>query len=656
LAIYHLTAKAYSRSGGHSSTAGAAYRAGVRIEDALTGTVHDYTRRQGVAFSALCLPGEQTADRAEFWNRVEAHHKRGDAITCREVEVALPAELSAEKRQELAHGFARHLAERYGVAADVAIHEPSKGGDERNHHAHILLSACSVNPDGSLGKKAVALDPIACKRAKQPTLAETEREFWATSVNRMLASEGVAARVDHRSLLSQQADAVQKDDFATAAKLDRPATKHEGKAVTQARRRGERLPRARRNDRVRQAADSRVTAHTERFEALKAQAAAEGRLAHVDEQALHAQALLERRKESSARLRAAAQPSPTEAPRHDRASTNPQRRRAPALTRSSLDALRVRKPGTGDERVPALRPLHSLNPGLAAGGRRAPEAGGFSRVLRPDAPRYHDPRPAVLRISAQELTPRAGAAIQARAQRPATHKAGSSMPRPAPVGGGQQGKGAAGIERASRKHTQNRQAEIMAGDQAAKNLEEMIEQMFKVARRALQSSNAAPEQRSASRMLLRCHTDVVECRAAYLKASKDRDEARLARRSAVGKANMNPVPTDFLSTTLRKVGRPTVQDRAAQAAQEQKRQAKTQEQQARKLRDTTREAKSKAEVAFQLAKADFLTQFPKQFPQVKPAPAFAPTSELAATPGANPASIRPSEGASLEIRRKRPMP
>ncbi|MBV6883191.1 MobA/MobL family protein [Xanthomonas campestris pv. euphorbiae] len=291
MAIYHLTAKAYSRSGGHSSTAGAAYRAGVRIEDALTGTVHDYTRRQGVAFSALCLPGEQTADRAEFWNRVEAHHKRGDAITCREVEVALPAELSAEKRQELAHGFARHLAERYGVAADVAIHEPSKGGDGRNHHAHILLSACSVNPDGSLGKKAVALDPIACKRAKQPTLAEREREFWATAVNRMLASEGMAARVDHRSLLSQQAAAVQNDDFAKAAQLDRPATKHEGKAVTQARRRGERLPRAKRNDRVRQAADSRVTAHAERFEALKAQAAAEGRLAHVDEQALHAQAL-----------------------------------------------------------------------------------------------------------------------------------------------------------------------------------------------------------------------------------------------------------------------------------------------------------------------------------------------------------------------------
>ncbi|WP_274395140.1 MobA/MobL family protein [Xanthomonas campestris] len=630
----------------------------MRIEDALTGTVHDYTRRQGVAFSALCLPGEQTADRAEFWNRVEAHHKRGDAITCREVEVALPAELSAEKRQELAHGFARHLAERYGVAADVAIHEPSKGGDERNHHAHILLSACSVNPDGSLGKKAVALDPIACKRAKQPTLAETEREFWATSVNRMLASEGVVARVDHRSLLSQQADAVQKDDFATAAKLDRPATKHEGKAVTQARRRGERLPRARRNDRVRQAADSRVTAHTERFEALKAQAAAEGRLAHVDEQALHAQALLERRKESSARLRAAAQPSPTEALRHDRASTNPQRRRAPALTRNSLDALRVRKPGTGDERVPALRPVNRLNPGLATGGRRAPEVGGFSRVLRSDEPRYQRAGIAVLQLPVRAVTAKPGAAVQARAQRPAAHKAGSSMPRPAAGAAGQQGKGAAAIERASRKYTQGRQGETMAVEQTAKNLDEMIALMFKVARLSLQSGNssATPEQRSASRALLKSHTDLLECRAAHVQASEERQQARLARRRAVADANTFPVPADFLSTALRKVGRPTAEDKAAQAAQEQKRQAKAQEQQARKLRDTTREAKNKAEVAFELATADFLVQFPKQFPPVKPTAELAPTQGVAPVPQTPDQAVRPPESVSPPRRPSPPRP
>lgn len=156
----------------------------------------------------------------------------------------------------------------------------------------------------------------------------------------------------------------------------------------------------------------------------------------------------------------------------------------------------------------------------------------------------------------------------------------------------------------------------MAGDQAAKNLEEMIEQMFKVARWALQSSNsnATPEQRSASRALLKSHTDLLECRAAHAQASEERQRARLARRRAVADANTSPVPADFLSTALRKVGRPTAEDKAAQAAQEQKRQAKVQEQQARKLRDTTREAKNKAEMAFELAQAEFLTHFPKHFP------------------------------------------
>ncbi len=634
MAIYHLTAKAYSRSGGHSSTAGAAYRAGVRIEDALTGTVHDYTRRQGVAFSALCLPGEQTADRAEFWNRVEAHHKRGDAITCREVEIALPAELSAEKRQELAHGFARHLAERYGVAADVAIHEPSRGGDERNHHAHILLSACTVNPDGSLGKKAVALDPIACKRAKQPTLADREREHWAKSVNTILAAEGVAERVDHRSLLSQQADAVQKDDFAKAAELDRPATKHEGKAVTQARRRGKRLPRAKRNDRVRGASTSRATAHAERFEALKALAAAEGRLAHVDEQALHAQALLERRKESAALLRAAAQPSPTQAPRHDPISPSrqPGRRRpprAPALTRNSLDACRVRNPGLGGERLPALQPLHGANPCLAARGQRTSEAGGFSRVLRRDEQRRYSPSPSVLQLRIPAVGAQTGAAVQARAQRPAAHKAGSSMPRPAAGAAGHQVKGAAAIERASRKHSQSRQGETMAVEQTAKNLEEMIEQMFKLARKAIQSADASPQQRSVSRTLIQRHTDLGECRAAHVQATKDRQQARLTRRSAVGAANMAPVHQDLLSRTRRAFGRPSAADQAAKLAKEQGQQAKLLEQKARKLRDKTRESRNQAVVAFELATAEFLVQFPKEFPPAKPAPASTPTQEMA---------------------------
>ncbi|MBN4996705.1 MobA/MobL family protein [Stenotrophomonas maltophilia] len=656
MAIYSVQVKSLSRGKGDSATAAAAYRAGLDLDDP-SGTRHTYSRKTGVLSVDMLAPADSPAwalDPHQVWAKVEEHETRKNARVAREVLIALPHELTPEQRRGLARDVGQLLVDRYGVAAQVALHAPDKGGDGRNYHAHILITPRVVGADGFGDSAARVLDEYKAGAEELKAV----RSAIGERINLALSAAGVAARVDHRSLLDQKAEAAQEQDFARVVVLDRPATKHEGKAVTQARRRGERLPRARRNDRVRQAADSRVTAHTERFEALKAQAAAEGRLAHVDEQALHAQALLERRKESSARLRAAAQPSPTEAPRHDPISPSRQpgrkrRPRAPALTRNNIDACRVRNPGAGLERVPALRPVNRLNPGLATGGRRAPEAGGFGRVLRSDEPRYQRAGPAVLQLPGHAVATKPGAAVQARAQRPAAHKARASMPRPAPAGGGHQGKGAAAVERASRKNNQNRQAEIMAGDQAVKNLEEMIEQMFKVARRALMSSNATPEQRSASRVLIQRWDDLAEKRQAHANAKQSREDARLVRRRAVADANTFPVPTDLRSTLLRKVGRPTAKDRAAQAMQEQRQQARIQEQQARALREQTSEAKDKAGVAFELATADFLTQFPHQFPPVKPTAELAPTRAMAPVPPTPGQAVRPPE---LVSPARRPLP
>ena len=175
MASYHLSAKPISRSAGRSATGAAAYRAGVEITDERTGMVHDYTRKGGVMHAQLILPGGGTADRAEFWNAIELHHKRGDAVLVREVDIALPTELTVEQREALVVSFARELADRYGVAADVALHEPRTVTDREleknpdqyhetepetgrrhngNWHAHIMLSACHVQPDGTLGKES----------------------------------------------------------------------------------------------------------------------------------------------------------------------------------------------------------------------------------------------------------------------------------------------------------------------------------------------------------------------------------------------------------------------------------------------------------------------------------------------------------------------
>lgn len=220
MATFHLSAKPISRSAGRSATGAAAYRAGVEITDERTGQVHDYTRKAGVLHSEIILPEGGTADHSEFWNAIEKHHKRGDAVLSREVEISLPTELTKDERQALAVGFARELADRYGVAADVALHAPRTVTDKdlekdpdqyhetdpatgRRHngnwHAHIMLSACHVSPTGELGKKAVELDPIHCQRAKIENMADRERVRWAQLANGALERAGHSQRIDHRS-------------------------------------------------------------------------------------------------------------------------------------------------------------------------------------------------------------------------------------------------------------------------------------------------------------------------------------------------------------------------------------------------------------------------------------------------------------------------
>lgn len=524
--------KSLSRGKGDSATAAAAYRAGLALDDP-TGARHDYSKKAGVLAVDMLAPDGAPAwalDPHKVWARVEEHETRKNARVAREVLIALPHELDPAQRRDLARDVGQLLVDRYGVAAQVALHAPDKGGDGRNYHAHILITPRQVGPAGFGDSAAKVLDEYKAGAQELKDL----RAAIGARMNTALISAGVAARVDARSLRAQQAAAAKRGDFQAVAALDRPATRHEGKAVTQARRRGERLPRARRNDRVTNAGARRFNAHTRRFEALKQQAASEGRLQPVDEQALHARALVERQASQAQRLR-----------------------------------------------LEATKELDALD---QMGQRRA--------------------------------------AVQARAPRSAPHKAGSSMPRPAPAGSGQQAKGAGAIERAIRttntRAINAREGETMAASQAARNLDELIQELLKRARLALQESGMTPLQRASARALLASHEDMSQKRQAYEAAKEARQQARLDRRFAQATANMTTEPTDWRSRALRSVGLPTTKDRKAQAAQDQKQQAKTQEQEVRQARDNAREARNQAVVAFDRAREEFMRQFTRDFPPSTP--------------------------------------
>lgn len=200
MAIYHLSVKSISRSAGRSVVAAAAYRAGQELTDERQGMTHDYTRKQGVEDAFIVAPAgaDWAQDRNALWNAAEAAEKRKDAKTGREYELALPAELDAGARKELARDFARELVARYGVVADVAIHEPGREGDNRNHHAHILTTTRAAGEEG-LGAKTRILDVASTASAE----IEHMRGVWARQVNTALERHQIEQRVDHRSFARQ---------------------------------------------------------------------------------------------------------------------------------------------------------------------------------------------------------------------------------------------------------------------------------------------------------------------------------------------------------------------------------------------------------------------------------------------------------------------
>ncbi|MFW1912105.1 MobA/MobL family protein, partial [Acinetobacter ursingii] len=83
----------------------------------------------------------------KVWNLAEKSENRKDARTAREWVIALPDELDEEQRKDLAREFAQSLVDRFGVVADLAIHAPSKCGDDKNHLAHILLTTRKAELD-----------------------------------------------------------------------------------------------------------------------------------------------------------------------------------------------------------------------------------------------------------------------------------------------------------------------------------------------------------------------------------------------------------------------------------------------------------------------------------------------------------------------------
>lgn len=193
MADYRLSAQVISRASGRSAVASAAYRSAARMVDERTGEIHDYRRKGGLVHEEILAPDnapEWMRDRAQLWNAVEAVERRKDAQLAREIQLSLPHELDADQRRELIRGFIHEQFVDRGMVADLAIHEPGRSGDQRNHHAHVMLTMRELTGEW-FGKKD--------RSWNAPELLKEYREQWAHHQNRALERHGHEARVDHRS-------------------------------------------------------------------------------------------------------------------------------------------------------------------------------------------------------------------------------------------------------------------------------------------------------------------------------------------------------------------------------------------------------------------------------------------------------------------------
>ena len=217
IAIYHCNIGIVSRGKGKSAVAAAAYRSGEKITNEWDGMTHDYTRKRGVVHTEILLPPHAPpsfSDRAALWNSVELYEKAGNAQLAREIDAALPIELSREEQIRLVREYCSSQFVSRGMCVDFAIHDTDSG----NPHCHIMLTMRPLDERGAWAaksKKEYDLDENG-ERIRLPSgrykthkvdltgwndkgNALLWRKAWADISNAYLERAGSPERIDHRS-------------------------------------------------------------------------------------------------------------------------------------------------------------------------------------------------------------------------------------------------------------------------------------------------------------------------------------------------------------------------------------------------------------------------------------------------------------------------
>jgi len=159
--------------------------------------------------------------------------KAKNSQLAREIELALPVELTREQNISLVREYVKQHFVNAGMCADICIHDKNDG----NPHAHIMLTMRPFTEEKAWGdkqKKEYILDmncekiydkkkrSYKCKSIpstdwNEQTKAEEWRQGWAETVNQYLENGNHTERIDHRSYERQGIDQIPTIHLGVAA-------------------------------------------------------------------------------------------------------------------------------------------------------------------------------------------------------------------------------------------------------------------------------------------------------------------------------------------------------------------------------------------------------------------------------------------------------
>ena len=224
MAVFHLKMSVGSRADGRSAAAKADY---IEREGRYEQDREELEHRESEH-----MPEWAESDPRSYWEAAD-EYERANGRLYREVQFALPKELSEAERRELASGFAGRMTEGERLPYTLAVHR----GDGENPHAHLMFSE-RANDGIERSREqwfrrhnAAAPEKGGARKSRvavpQAWLEDT-RKAWEREANGALERAGYGERIDHRSLAERRDVAERAGDLEQAAELSRKPNVHLG--------------------------------------------------------------------------------------------------------------------------------------------------------------------------------------------------------------------------------------------------------------------------------------------------------------------------------------------------------------------------------------------------------------------------------------------